>query len=279
MSSSAPPGRLIGSGRAALVYELDADRVLRRYRTAFDVGPEARLMTFLRSVGFPVPEVFDADGADLVMARLHGPDMLADLASKPWRARRHGRTLAALHDRLHEVEAPPDLPHLLGQGRSGQGSRVLHMDLHPGNVMLTADGPVVIDWSNVVAGPPGADVAMATLIMRTSEVDSLPAAVRLAAGIVRSLLVRRFESTVGADPGPYLAEIAAIRLRDPNVRPAEADRLRQVLERGSDPPADPRYRANWPKPGVPSSSSGDDIDLPLVCVVRKPQTGTRRARL
>src|ERR1022692_1475740 len=237
MSSSAAPGRLIGSGRAALVYELDARRVLRRYRTPFDVGPEARLMTFARAAGFPVPEVFDVGGADLVMTRLDGPDMLADLARKPWLARRHGRTLAALHDRLHEIAAPPDLAQLLvqgsggqgrsGQGRSGQGNRVLHMDLHPGNVMLTADGPVVIDWSNVAAGPPGADVAMATLIMRTSEVDALPPAVRLAAGIVRGLLVRRFEETVGADPEPYLAEIARIRLRDPNIRPAEADRLRR----------------------------------------------------
>jgi hypothetical protein len=241
MSSSTPPGRLIGSGRAALVYELDGHRVLRRYRTPFDAGPEARLMTFLRAAGFPVPEVFDVDGADLVMARLDGPDMLADLARKPWLARRHGRTLATLHDRLHEIEAPPDLAQLRGLGTSGQGNRVLHMDLHPGNVMLAADGPVVIDWSNVVAGPPGADVAMATLIMRTSEVDSLPPPVRLAAGIVRSMLVRRFEATVSADPEPYLAEMARLRLRDPNVRPAEAERLRPVIER---------------EPGVPSGSPG-----------------------
>jgi tRNA A-37 threonylcarbamoyl transferase component Bud32 len=224
MSPNVPPGRLIGAGRAADVYELDADRVLRRYRIPFDVGPEARLMTYLRQSGFAVPEVFDADGSDLVMARIHGTGMLADLAARPWQAVRHANTLARLHDQLHEIAAPPGLV-----PKFGAGTHVMHLDLHPGNVMLTNDGPVVIDWSNGAAGPPGADVAMATLIMRTSEVDSLPAGVRLAAGLVRGLLIRRFEAMVSADPVAYLVEVAEFRLRDPNVRPNEADRLRAVI--------------------------------------------------
>ncbi len=60
MTSAATPGRLIGSGRAADVYEIDARRVLRRYRVPFDVGTEAAVMAHLRSAGYPVPEVFDA---------------------------------------------------------------------------------------------------------------------------------------------------------------------------------------------------------------------------
>ena len=51
---------------------------------------------------------------------------------------------------------------------------------------------------------------MATLIMRSSEVDSLPAAVRVAAGLVRGLLVRRFEAVVSADPRPYLTQVAEL---------------------------------------------------------------------
>ena len=140
---------MIGSGRAADVYELADDRVLRRYRVPSDVGAEAAIMVHLRAAGYPVPEIFDADGPDLVMTRIRGLDMLADLARRPWRAAQHGRTLARLHDRLHEIEAPPGL-----RQPFGTGNRVLHLDLHPGNVMLTATGPVVIDWSNGAAGPP-----------------------------------------------------------------------------------------------------------------------------
>src|SRR5450432_1213985 len=140
MTSAPPPGQLIGSGRAADVYDAGHGRVLRRYRASHDAVPEAELMKYLYAAGFPVPEVYQADGRDLVMERLGGTDMLADLTRRPWLAGRHGRTLASLHDRLHEIDAPAGLR----QAFTG-GSQVLHLDLHPGNVMLTDRGPVVID--------------------------------------------------------------------------------------------------------------------------------------
>lgn len=226
MTGDGPPGRLIGSGRAADVYELGGGRVLRRYRVKADVEPEARLMRYLWSTGFPVPEVYDADGTDMVMARLHGIDMLTDLTRRPWLARRHARTLAQMHDRLHEIAAPSWLRRPLRDG-----DRVVHFDLHLGNVVLTETGPIAIDWSNGAAGPPGADVAMAALIMRISEVDGLPRPVRLIAGRVRRSVVRQFERSVGHDAGPWLVEVAKLRLVDRNVRPAEAAMLRRMIDR------------------------------------------------
>src|SRR5215472_12666856 len=225
MAGNGPPGRLIGSGRAADVYELDEGRVLRRYRIKANVEHEARLMRYLWSAGFPVPEVYDADGTDMVMARVDGTDMLSDLARRPWRAARCARILARMHDRLHEIEAPSWLPQPLGDG-----NRVLHLDLHPGNVIMTSAGPVVIDWSNGAAGPPGADVAMAALIMRISEVDELPLPVKLIAGRVRRSVVRQFERSASDDAGPWLVEVAKLRLVDRNVRPAEAEVLRRMIE-------------------------------------------------
>jgi aminoglycoside phosphotransferase (APT) family kinase protein len=225
MSGNRPPGRLIGSGRSADVYEVDSGRVLRRYRVEAAVDAEARLMRYLWSAGFPVPEVYDAHGRDIVMARLRGTDMLSDLTRRPWLAGRYGRVLARMHDKLHEIEAPPWLARPLGAG-----DRVLHLDLHPGNVVLTADGPTVIDWSNGAAGPPGADVAMAILIMRVSEVDQLPPLVRPISGSVRGRLVRVFGHSVSADCAPFLAAAAHLRIADRNVRPAEAVVLQRMIE-------------------------------------------------
>lgn len=102
------------------------------------------------------------------------------------------------------------------------------MDLHPANVMLTADGPVVIDWSNGCAGEGGADVAMAHLIMVSSEVDGLPAWLAPVAGGLRRGFLRRFLAAVRDDPRPHLAQVASYRLKDPNVRPAEAARVRRL---------------------------------------------------
>ena len=217
------PGELIGRGRAADVYALDAGRVLRRYRTPHPCTAEADLMRYLRQSGYPVPEVFDADGPDLVMERLTGPTMLDDLASRPWRVTRHARLLAELHNRLHQVAAPAGLRHTVGPG-----DRIVHLDLHPGNVMLTAGGPVVIDWSNGAAGAPGADVAMTFLIMASSDADELPPHVRPAVSVLRRIFVRRFLAAVRDDHRPYLAPVAEVRLADPNVRSAEAARIRRL---------------------------------------------------
>ena len=76
----------------------------------------------------------------LVLELVDGPTMLADLGRRPWRLARHARTLAELHARLHKV------PY--------EGERLLHLDLHPDNVLLSARGPVVIDWTNARAGDP-----------------------------------------------------------------------------------------------------------------------------
>lgn len=224
MAPDGPPGKLIGSGRAADVYAIGQGRVLRRYRSFYSVQTEAEIMTYLATVGFPVPAVYDADGSDLVMEQLDGRDMLADVSNRPWRARRHARTLAALHDRLHQIQAPADLRAF------GTGDQVLHLDLHPGNVMLTSRGPVVIDWSNVHAGAAGADVAMAYLIMASSEVDQVPILVRPAVRSVRSALIGQFCHAVSDDPGPHIAWVARERARDRNVRPSEAERLLQMAD-------------------------------------------------
>jgi hypothetical protein len=134
------------------------------------MATEARTMEHVRALGYPVPfvdEISD-DGADLVLERIDGFS-LDDAASKrPWTIRRHGATLADLHRRLHELEAPP----WLGPAPCGEGDRLLHLDLHPLNVMVTKKGPVVIDWPNAVRGDPNVDVAVTWALMTAGEVES-----------------------------------------------------------------------------------------------------------
>ena len=218
MPASDPAGPLIGAGRAADVYAIGVDKVLRRYRTPFDVQAEAEMMRHVGRAGYPVPAIYDAEGPDLVMERLYGRSMLADLGRRPWLARRHARTLADLHNRLHQIAAPP--------GKAvGSDDTVLHLDLHPANVMLTTRGPVVIDWSNARSGPAGADVAMTYLLMASSEVDDFPLPVRAAVGALRGAFIRHFLLAARDDPAPHIARVARQRMTDPNVRPSEADWL------------------------------------------------------
>jgi thiamine kinase-like enzyme len=98
-------------------------------------------------------------GPDLVLERLRGPTMLADLSRRPWRARRYALTLARLHREPHSI-GPPDF-------LRGEGATILHFDLHPANEMLTSQGPVVIDWANAARGVSALDVALTDAPMAT----------------------------------------------------------------------------------------------------------------
>jgi aminoglycoside phosphotransferase (APT) family kinase protein len=232
MSPGGTPGPLLGSGRDADVYALGSGRVLRRYRVPIDVAAEARLMRYLYAAGYPVPEVYDADGRDMVLERLDGPDMLADLGRRPWLIARYARTLADLHDRLHQITAPPGWPVAIRPDgvAVGPGSAVLHMDLHPANVMLTSRGPVVIDWVDARSGPAGADVALAYVIMATGDTDLIPAHVRPLIGSLRMAFCRRFAAGVRDKPWPHLATAARLRIANVNTRPSEAARLLRIAE-------------------------------------------------
>ena len=120
-------------------------------------------MEHARAHGYPVPAARVLSDTDIVMERVHGPTMLDDLARRPWSLASHAGTLARLHKQLHEIAAPAWLPAPLGEGSS-----LLHLDLHPDNVILGPRGPVVIDWPNAARGPYAADVAHTWIVMACS---------------------------------------------------------------------------------------------------------------
>lgn len=157
-------------------------------------------MEVARSHGFPVPAVREVQAGALVLERIHGPTMGEHLRGHLWATRRHMRTLADLHHRLHSI--PFD------------GGSLVHFDLHPLNVMISPAGPVVIDWTNAHGGDADADIAMTWLILETS------------AGLPGRILARLFRSSVGIGPiARGLSEAAAYRTRDPNVTDAEKGRV------------------------------------------------------
>jgi hypothetical protein len=174
---------------------------------------------------------------EMVLARVQGPTMLDDLGRRPWRLRRHARTLADLHRCLHAIDAPVGL-----RAHPVPGTAVLHLDLHPGNVILSPDGPVVIDWTNAQRGEGAVDVAFTWIIMAASGVgpDELPqggAARRLVAKAETRVLPwyqRRltdaFLDIAGRDGARQaLAAVAEQRIGDPNVRPGEAHAIRRLV--------------------------------------------------
>ena len=202
------PGRLIASGRDADIFEFGPDLVLRRTRGGRSLEREASVMAYAAEHGFPVPTIHElrANDTELVMERVTGPLMIDAILKRPWTITNAARTLADLHDQLHEISAPDGLPQL-----PDGGDALVHLDLHPLNVIVhPVRGPVVIDWANASRGDGLSDVA------RHLRVAHMPARAR----------VDRCASRRPRRCGRVLANAFIRRYRGPALDAAHRDRGR-----------------------------------------------------
>jgi len=222
-------GELIGRGRDCDVFEDGPGRVLRRNRAGSSTEVEALTMRHLAAHGYPVPEVHDAAGPDIVMQRLDGPTMLDDMSRRPWSMASSARTLGDLIDRLGRVPLPE---HDLRVGAE-TGDLIVHLDLHPNNVVLTADGPMVIDWSNAAVGVSGLDAANTWLTLAAGQPDG-SAVMRSFVAAGRRFFVWRFLTATDRDAA--VAQLPAaldLRLRDPNLLPDERATMQALVDRAT----------------------------------------------
>jgi aminoglycoside phosphotransferase (APT) family kinase protein len=217
---------MLASGRDSDIYEHGPDRVLRRTRDGRSLEDEAEVMRHLFRCGYPVPRVWEANGSDLVMDRIEGPTMLEAFGSQPWTFVRHAATLAALHELLHRVPVPDGLAAV-----EGGGDALVHLDLHPMNVILSPKGPVVIDWPNARRGPAELDMAMTWVIVSCSVVPG-SAPKRAVAGLLRRRFVDAFLSHFDrAGVEAYLPAVVDSRARDRNVLPGEIEAMHRLVGR------------------------------------------------
>jgi aminoglycoside phosphotransferase (APT) family kinase protein len=188
---------------------------------------EARTMSFVREQGFPVPAVEEVsdDGFDMVMERIEGVTMVEAIGKAPWTIRRQAATLADLHRRLHEIEAPDFLP----PAPVGTGTKVLHLDLHPLNVMIGPKGVFVIDWPNAHRGNPDVDVGLAWVLMAAGQIPGGGLKERLM-GFGRSLLVNGFLSHFDRKAvGGLLRPIVEMKVQDPHMSEVEVTGMWNVV--------------------------------------------------
>ena len=185
-------------------------------------------MEYARGFGYPVPAVDEIsdDGTSMVLERVVGPTMVGSIKSKPWSIRRQGAMLADLHIRLHEIPGPE----FLRASPVGQGDRLVHLDLHPLNVLIGPKGPVVIDWPNAARGDPASDVCLAWILIEAGEIPG--GVVGQALGRFRSFLINSFLARFDLEEiRPSLAEVVAWKVQDTNISPAEQRRMWQVVEK------------------------------------------------
>lgn len=189
-------GPLVAVGRTSDVYEFGPDAVVKVPRPAVPAhwaAKEARLTSAVRELGAPVPSVLgvvQVDGRDaIVFERVGGQSMWEMILENPGDVETLGGELADVHRRIlcaglpgevaglvermrSKIEAVGELTHLERTEALGElaglprGAALLHGDLHPGNVLMSPSGPVVIDWFDASIGHPVADVVRSSVLMR-----------------------------------------------------------------------------------------------------------------
>jgi aminoglycoside phosphotransferase (APT) family kinase protein len=224
------PGKLVASGRDGEIFEFGPGLVVRKTRDGRSLESEARTLEYMEAHGYPVPHVEElrAGGSEMVMERLVGPMMMDAMTKGPRPMFANVRLLADLHDQLHEIPAPDWLPAI----DNGPGAdRVLHLDLHPMNVMMTSRGPVVIDWPNAARGDPLTDVGFTYVLLTCPDMPG--------SWIVRTL-VQPFRLAIakvfaGRYRGPALpaaiAHAADLKQLDTNMAPNELAKIRRLETR------------------------------------------------
>ncbi len=199
-------------GTFATLYALSDTLMLRRYRSGRDAGGEARLLAHLHAHGLPVPHTVHLGGPDLQVERLHGPTLLQGLVSGEVTIREGASMLAELQSRLHTAPVPTDMP-------ASRGSVVVHLDLHPGTVVLSEEhGPIVVAWGSARLDLPATDHACTALIIGEVASDEgeefAPAA--------RAFLAAYLRACPRFNPD-HLITAAAHRRRDPGLSADERE--------------------------------------------------------
>jgi len=122
----------------------------------------------------PVPTVLDrvddpATGRSVVLQPLlPGSTAYVDESVGERRARRRGEACGHVHRALADLSAPAGLPVAAGLGPEGSAPHgLLHLDLHPLNLLLGDDDEVVavLDWTNTAAGPADLDRARTATVL------------------------------------------------------------------------------------------------------------------
>lgn len=254
----------IAAGRTAEIYRWDDRHVLKLYQSWCPpdwADYEARIARIVHEAGIPSPavgkilEVNDRRG--LIYEHIEGISMLQDMNARPWMIWRHAKTLADLHVKINQqpIEGlPPYKDRLCSDIRRSHdlddelqkkviamlaelpnGKYLCHGDFHPGNVLLTKNGPMVIDWMTACSGLPGADVARSSMILQIGAKAAgkqVRPIVLWAIGMFYQNYLNRYRSQVADIENEikrWMPVIAAARLNE-NIAPEREALLTMVKE-------------------------------------------------
>jgi aminoglycoside phosphotransferase (APT) family kinase protein len=227
-------GKSLAMGSRSVIHAWGSDavaKVPRRSTPETWAKFEFDYTSAVHACGVPVPAVVGLTTIDnravMISQRVHGPTMWEALVENPSDATRHGNHLADIHLQLLRTRPPITIPSQrsrlsckIREAARTKAPRVLqalellpanlsvlslcHGDFHPKNIILSNDGPMVVDWFDVSRGNAYGDV-MRTLLLLSDPAGStdskyhLPGASATVLGEFRETYARRMRASLQLD--------------------------------------------------------------------------------
>ena len=226
-------GDVVARGSRSVVHAYGRGAVVKVPKLATPAGwilAEAAHVEAVRAVGAPAPrllgmeEVFGRPAS--VWERIDGPLLWQQVVDHPSRGGEVGRSLADVQLALFELVPPVTLPSqrdrlvskIRWSARNVDASlalavellprrttapRLCHGDLHPSNVIMSTDGPVLVDWFDACRGDPVADVARSSLTLLADGASTpryLPGSDRGTLAVLTQAYLARLQESLEIPP-------------------------------------------------------------------------------
>lgn len=196
-------GRIIAVGSRSVVRAWGTDMVAKVPKESTPrswIRDEARLTAAVQVLGVPAHrfvELREHSSGKLISVyqRVEGPTLWSLVVDQPSKAAAFGVVLAELQVRMLNVVPHVSLPRQgdrlrckLRQAQPAFGVpyaealdalpeprellSLCHGDLHPGNVIMSSDGPIVVDWFDACRGDAAGDLARTSLLLGAGGVSN-----------------------------------------------------------------------------------------------------------
>jgi thiamine kinase-like enzyme len=190
-------GELLGIGNTASVYqwgETEVIKIFHEQRCSLDeANREGKKAEMISNLNLRAPKysgLLEYEGNTcLIYERIDGPTMLSQVEPTKLSVAYYAKLMALLHFELHNVEIKfkPNLKielsnkinstEAIGEFQKQfvinilqslpEGNTICHYDFHPGNIILSSNGPKIIDWMNVLVGHQAADITRSSMMIHS----------------------------------------------------------------------------------------------------------------
>ncbi|WP_438350708.1 phosphotransferase [Paenibacillus sp. FA6] len=191
-------GELLGIGNTARVYrwgKTEAIKIFNDQSSALNEAKNAELINNLKLRSPNYSGLVECEGKiGIVYERIDGPTMLWHIEPTERSISYNAELMANLQYEIHNVENKmlPNLkPEITNKVNNSQeisndekqiiidmlnslpdGNTICHYDFHPDNIIISPNGPIIIDWLNLLVGNQEADVTRTSMMIQS---HSLPA--------------------------------------------------------------------------------------------------------